>query len=48
LICSSFFFLQCWKKGSFRGSMRKMGSSSAVDISAMQVNKITFKIVGFA
>jgi hypothetical protein len=25
-----------------------MGSSSAIDISAMQVNKITFKIVGFA
>jgi hypothetical protein len=49
----SFFFLffvfcSVEKKRSFRGSMRKMGSSSAVDILAMQVNKITFKIMGFA
>jgi hypothetical protein len=46
----SFFFLFCSveKKKNFRGSMRKMGSSSAVDIPAIQVNKIAFKIVGFA
>jgi hypothetical protein len=32
----------------YRGSIQKMGSSSVEDIPAMQVNKITFKIVGFA
>ncbi|KAI9397337.1 hypothetical protein POPTR_003G027722v4 [Populus trichocarpa] len=32
----------CWKKGSFRGSMRKMGSSSAIDISAMQEIMLEF------
>ena len=46
LFCPS---LQCWKKWSFIEEVyKKMGSSSVEDIPAMQVNKITFKIVGFA
>jgi len=36
------------KRKLYRGSMRKMGSSSAEDIPAMQVNQITFKILGLA
>jgi hypothetical protein len=32
----------------YRGSMQKLGSSPVEDIPAIQVNKITFKIVGFA
>jgi hypothetical protein len=42
------FFAVLKERKLYRGSMRKMGSSSAEDIPAMQVNKITFKIVGFA
>jgi hypothetical protein len=43
-----FFFAVLKESQLYRGSIRKMGSSSAEDIPAMQVNQITFKIMGLA